>query len=181
MGEGIPGRLVRLAPLRAQDKELMFGWINDRSNVLWNASFKPVHEHSHSHWYEQLQVRSDLAIFGIHSISPDRLVGTCQLHSIDPVHRSAELQIRIGVPDQHGQGLGSEAVRLLVRFGFDDLNLHRIYLHVFDDNSRAIRVYERNGFRTEGVAREAVFVDGRYTNVQLMGLLRSDDVPGTGD
>lgn len=168
------GRLVSLVPLRAEDKPLLFEWINDRRNVLWNAAYAPVHETEHDRWFEQLLGRADLKIFGIRNRATGRLVGTCQLHSISTVHRSAELQIRIGAAEQQGKGMGAEAVRLLVDFGFNDLNLERIYLHVFADNARAIAVYEKEGFLREGLARKAAFINGAFQDVVLMGMLRSD-------
>jgi diamine N-acetyltransferase len=87
-------------------------------------------------------------------------------------HRSGELQIRIGDAASRGRGLGTEAVRLLCDFGFADLNLHRIYLHVFASNSRAIGAYEKAGFVREGLLRQAAYIDGQWVDVVLMGLIR---------
>jgi RimJ/RimL family protein N-acetyltransferase len=84
------------------------------------------------------------------------------------VHRSAELQIRIGDASARGRGLGSEAVRLLVEFGFRDLNLHRIWLRVFRSNTRALRTYAAAGFVKEGIMRDAAFIDGRFVDVVVM-------------
>jgi RimJ/RimL family protein N-acetyltransferase len=100
-----------------------------------------------------------------------KAVGSCQLLNIDMRHRNAELQIRIGEESHQGQGLGSEAVRLLCDFGFRDLNLHRIYLRVFTTNSRAISAYKKCGFKEEGVSQEAAFIDGAWVNVLGMGIL----------
>ncbi len=175
----IEGKLVNLAPLRAADRDALLDWINDRSTVTWNAAYRPVDEVAHEGWFEAVQQRSDMVIFGIRTAADDRLVGTCQLHSISPVHRSAELQIRLGEAASRGQGLGGEAVRLLVEFGFRDLNLERIYLHVFESNAPALAAYEKVGFRREGLARRAAFVDGAWRDVVLMGLLREDYSDGS--
>jgi RimJ/RimL family protein N-acetyltransferase len=113
-------------------------------------------------------------LFAIRSIPDDRLVGTCQLHSLHTIYRSAELQIRIGERDNQGKGYGSEAVYLLLRHGFEDRNLHRIGLHVFDDNLAAIRIYTKAGFKEEGRLREAAFINGRLKDILLFGLLRSE-------
>jgi RimJ/RimL family protein N-acetyltransferase len=98
----------------------------------------------------------------------------CQLLSIQPVHRNAELRIRLGEPDRCGRGLGTEAVRLLVAFAFADLNLERVYLYVQERNQRAIRCYEKAGFRSEGLLRRHAFVDGAYQNIVVMGVNRED-------
>jgi RimJ/RimL family protein N-acetyltransferase len=116
-------------------------------------------------------VRDDVYLFGIRQLTSGRLIGSCQLLSLDRTQRKAELQIRIGDEQARGRGYGTQAVELLVRFGFVDLNLHRIALHVFADNEAAIRTYEKAGFQREGLLRGAAYVDGRYLDVVVMGIL----------
>lgn len=163
---------VELTPLRLEDSPPLFAWINDRALVTLSAPFRPISRAEHEAWFEQISQREDVRIFGIRE--EDRLVGSCQLHSIHPVHRSAELQIRIGADDARGRGVGREALRQLVQYGFDELDLHRIYLHVFATNERAIRLYERAGFRREGTLREGALIEGAWVDVLLMALLRHD-------
>jgi RimJ/RimL family protein N-acetyltransferase len=165
---------VLLAPLRPEDCATLFEWINDRDSVRLNSSYRPVHPDAHASWFQSVQNRSDMAMFAIRSRAEDRLIGTCQLLAIHPVHRSAELQIRLGDPAARGQGFGTAAVRLLAAFGFEDLNLHRIYLNVFADNLRAQACYAKAGFVEEGRAREAAWIGGRWVDQVTMGLLRSD-------
>lgn len=168
------GDLVRLTALTEADSPHLQRWINDRHNVILNAAYRPVHEAGHRSWFEEVQRRRDLVILGIRDVASGDLVGTCQLRAIDPVHRSAELQIRIGEVAAQGRGLGGAALRNLLRIGFRDLNLERIFLHVFEDNRRAMALYERAGFVREGVARRGAWIDGRYKDVVLMALLRDE-------
>lgn len=165
---------VTLGPLSAADLPLLFAWINEREQVLLNAPYKPVHEGQHQAWFAAIQQRDDAVIFAIRLPESDKLIGTCQLHSISSVHRSAELQIRLGDVAERGHGYGTEAVRLLLDFAFKDLNLHRVYLHVFATNRPAIRVYEKVGFVREGTLRQAAHIDGRYEDVLVMGILRPE-------
>jgi RimJ/RimL family protein N-acetyltransferase len=72
------------------------------------------------------------------------------------------------------QGYGTEAVRLLIKHGFNSLNLNRIFLRVFENNPRAIRAYEKAGFVHEGRERQAEFRDGRYIDVLLMSILKDE-------
>ena len=164
---------VRLRPLLKSDAPLLYEWITVRDLVILNSPLYPVSESDHEAWIEKMMTRqADLVIFVIEDIDSGQAIGTCQLIKINWHHRNAELQIRIGVPAFHGKGYGSEAVRLLTVFGFKDLNLHRIYLHVFADNVRAVRAYEKCGFEREGTLREAAHIDGKWVDIAVMGLLR---------
>lgn len=170
----LAGTSVGLRPLGSADLPLLHTWINDRQHVLSGAPYRPVSDVQHHAWFTALQQRSDLVIFGIERLDEQVLIGSCQLHSIHPVHRSAELQIRIGDAAARGHGYGTEATRLLLRFGFRDLHLHRIFLHVFATNPVAIRTYEKVGMVTEGTLRRAAFIDGQYVDVRIMGILREE-------
>ena len=171
---------IALTPVRVADGPQLFEWINDRDLVLLNMGYRPVDETSHRAWLQGVSRRRDRVVFAIRIKTTKRLIGVCQLHGIHPVHRFAELQIRIGQGRDQGRGLGSEAVRALVEFGFRDLNLRRIFLHVFEDNERAVRAYLRAGFAIEGTLREAFYVDGRYRNVLVMALMRPPADEGAG-
>ena len=167
---------VRLRPLQKKDAKLLYDWITDRDLVTYNAPYFPVSEFDHEAWIDRMMTkRSDLVIFVIEALDSQKAIGTCQLLNINWVHRNAELQIRIGEPEYLGHGYGSESVNLLCDFGFKDLNLHKVYLHVFADNSRAIRAYEKCGFIKEGLHKEAAHIDGRWMDVHHMGKLEENE------
>jgi RimJ/RimL family protein N-acetyltransferase len=170
----LEGYLLRLAPLVEDDRDTLFAWINDRGLVVHSAPFEPIERAAHDTWFDAVRSRDDTAIFAIRLRDGDRLVGTCQLHSIGEPVGNAELQIRIGARDAWGRGVGREAVGLLVAFGFEDLGLERINLHVFASNERALRLYRRCGFRREGARPEPVVVEGKPKEVVLMTRLRSE-------
>jgi RimJ/RimL family protein N-acetyltransferase len=104
----------------------------------------------------------------------DEPVGLVTLTDIDPVHAQAEFHIMIGPPEATGRGVATAATREMLRHAFRDLNLHRVFLSVLDSNDRAIRVYEKVGFRREGVLREAAYKDGWYRDVIVMSILKSE-------
>jgi RimJ/RimL family protein N-acetyltransferase len=104
-------------------------------------------------------------------------VGGCGLMGIDARARDAELGIWIAKPHWN-RGYGSDAMRVLCRFGFRHLNLQRITLHVYETNRGARRVYERVGFKHEGTLRRAQFIGGRYVDATVMGLLSEEFVEG---
>jgi RimJ/RimL family protein N-acetyltransferase len=171
---GVRGEQVELTPLTAGDLPVMFRWINDRSEVLWNAPYRPVTEAQHAEWFDAIQRRKDTVIFGIRRLDSEKLIGSCQLHGIKDIHRSAELQIRLGESEGRGQGYGTEAVQLLLNVAFKDLNLRRVYVHVLGTNERALRLYEKVGFLREGTLREAAHIDGQYVDIALLGILRDE-------
>jgi RimJ/RimL family protein N-acetyltransferase len=168
------GNSVQLVPLREEFRGTLFEWINERDEVLFNSAYRPVHRSQHDKWFDAIQGRADVVIFGIVMRTSGELIGSCQLHNISQVHLSAELQIRIGSVQARGKGHGREALGLLLDFGFRDLNLHRIYLHVLAGNERALALYRNLGFSVEGRLREAVFIDGTRQDVIAMGILRSE-------
>jgi len=174
--ESRPYGRVRLRALRRDDSALLYNWITDRDLVILNAPFQPVHQADHEAWIEKMLVRQAGMVIFVIEAETGEAIGTCQLFNIHPIHRSAELQIRLGSELHRGKGIGPEAIRLLTRFGFDDLNLHRIYLHVFATNKAAVRAYQKCGFVTEGTLRDAVYIDGSWVDLIAMGLLKDDDV-----
>lgn len=161
---------VIIGPLLAEDSAQLFRWINDRDLVVLNSAYSPVHEQDHADWFARVGENASVRMFAIRTPEGD-LIGSCQLNSISPVHRSAELQIRIGEEEVRGKGFGTEALKQLIRFGFDDLGLRRIYLKVFAHNEAALATYRKVGFVEEGCLREAVFIAGSWRDVVIMALL----------
>lgn len=116
--------------------------------------------------------RVDYAI--VPKASPDQIVGEAVLNEIDWRNRSANFRIVIFDPAHFGKGYGSQATRLLVRHGFEALKLHRIELEVYDFNPRAQRVYEKVGFKTEGVRRDVLLWEGAYHSAVVMSMLENE-------
>jgi RimJ/RimL family protein N-acetyltransferase len=128
-------------------------------------------------WFEAMKKRSPrerpLAI-DVHQDKDWIHVGGTGLFDFDDRARSAELGITVGNKVYWDQGVGSEALRVLMNFGFNTLNLRRISLRVFEYNPRAIHVYQKLGFIEEGRLRQSVFHDGKYYDTILMSILKSE-------
>jgi len=103
-------------------------------------------------------------------------IGNVKLGPIQWVHRSAIFGIMIGEKSFWGRGVGREATRLTVEYGFERLNLNRIDLGVFAEHEAGVRCYQKLGFKVEGRLRQDLFQDGEYKDRLWMGLLRSDYV-----
>lgn len=166
---------MRLRPAVAADAPQLFRWINDRELVVHNAPFRPVAWPEHAAWFERILAPSpERVFFIIEAVATGEAIGSCQLLNISSQHGTAELQIRIGEASGRDRGLGTEAVRLLVAHAFGELGLHRVGLQVFATNARAIRAYEKAGFRREGLLRQAACIDGARLDVVCMGVLVGD-------
>lgn len=113
-------------------------------------------------------------------IETDRLIGEVRLDQINLQDRRASLAIGILAPESLGKGLGTEATMLVLGHAFHALKLHRISIRVLAYNTRAIRSYQKCGFRIEGHEREAAFVNGQWHDDVIMGLLEHEfaDHPG---
>jgi RimJ/RimL family protein N-acetyltransferase len=103
-----------------------------------------------------------------------RLIGNCAFFELDWTSRCAEFGIMIGDRSVWDQGYGTETVQLLLKHGFETLNLNRVFLRVFDDNRRAIRAYQKAGFKQEGTLRQAVYKNGCYHDLHVMSVLRGE-------
>jgi RimJ/RimL family protein N-acetyltransferase len=137
----------------------------------------PVSAEEEEKWIQSItrQRKAGTAyLFAIELQKPKRFLGVCGLHRVDAINRSAELGIAVQNKRYWGKGLGTEAIRLLVDFGFNVINLHRIYLTVFEDNLQAQRVYEKIGFTKVGRQRECIIRFGKYFDLYLMDLLKEE-------
>lgn len=170
----IIGERLYLRPLEIADAPIAAAWMNDPEVARTLKHRPPVSLKDEENFILQCNQRPDELVLGIVLKDGDRLIGSTGLHRIDPVNRSAMFGILIGVKELWNQGHGCEATRLVVRHAFDTLNLHRVCLHVYEFNPAGKRVYEKIGFRQEGVLRQDIWRDGRYWDTYVMGLLRSE-------
>ncbi|RAR42090.1 GNAT family N-acetyltransferase [Paenibacillus sp. MDMC362] len=104
----------------------------------------------------------------------DQIIGDIALQDIDYVNRNANIRIALDKGEHLGKGYGPEAIRLLLEYAYGILNLHRIELQVFDYNERAIKAYEKVGFKREGVQRDALYYQHRYHDSIIMSMLEEE-------
>lgn len=116
----------------------------------------------------------DALAYTIHELPARRLIGFTTFSSLDADNGTVLFHITIGERDAWGRGLGTETTELMLEHAFERLGLNRVGLTVFAFNARAIRAYEKAGFRVEGRLREAIQRDGRHWDEIQMGVLRSE-------
>jgi RimJ/RimL family protein N-acetyltransferase len=175
------GEKIYLRPIDVpDDSETIAAWLNDPDVTRTLRRYLP-HTPSGVEEYVRKFAGSDTDIpLAIVAKEGDRFVGLCSIHGVSHRHRNGSLGLTVGEKSGWGKGYGKEAMELLIRLGFHTLNLHRLSLQVYSFNERAIRLYEKLGFRHEGRLRQDFFLDGVYHDTLNMGLLRDEWLAGQG-
>jgi len=168
------GKKIYLRPLEREDAATFTPWVNDHEVTRTLLLHRPMSLAQEEEFIERAAQSQQDVVFGIALRKDDRLIGDTALHRVQSRTRSAGFGIMIGDKTEWNKGYATEATALVVGYGFDTLNLNRIWLHVFEDNPGGKRAYEKVGFRVEGVLRQENYRDGRYWDTIVMGLLREE-------
>lgn len=174
----IYGERIRLRAIEREDIPRYVGWFNDPEVTAGLAMFLPLSLADETRWFENLSNRGvperPLAVDAKTDEATWKHIGGVGFDHIDWINRVAEFGIVIGDKPFWNQGYGSEATRLMLKYAFETLNLNRVWLNVYETNTRALRAYKKVGFTEEGLMREAIYRNGCYINVLLMSVLRSE-------
>ncbi len=168
------GSLIRLTGLRPEDARVFARWYenSDFSRLYDYAPAYPRSERRVSQYFNETEEnRSTSFPFAIRPLYSDEFIGYIDIDGIMWNHRTGWMSIAIGEPVNRGRGYGREAMMLVLKFAFHELNLHRLQLTVFSYNTSAIHLYESLGFVREGVQREALHREGERYDMLLYGIL----------
>lgn len=168
---------MRLRRLERSDVPLLHRWYNDADLMAW-ARFSPDHmvtlESLEKEYVGELSGEGrERTTYIVEERDSGRPIGSCVLRTRDPKHVTASVGILLE-KDRWGKGHGTEAMRLLLQVAFDHQGWHRANLWTLAENERAIRSFEKCGFRLVGIEHEATYSDGRYRDVALMEQLKAD-------
>ena len=173
----ITGERIRLRAVERDDLPLFVAWLNDPEVTAGLSLYLPLSQADEEGWFEHMvnqPAEQHPLVIEIPGQDGWQAIGDCSFQFIDQHNRSAEIGIFIGQKDLWDKGYGTEAMCLMLKHGFNTLNLHRIFLRVFETNKRAIRSYEKTGFVHEGRLRQAEYRNGAYIDVLLMSVLKSE-------
>lgn len=170
------GEKVELGPVQRDYVPRYVEWLNDWEIVQFLMPGIPLPQtlERETEWFESRSKDQCNIVFAILALPEKNLIGNCGLNKLDFKNRTALFGIFIGDKNYWSKGYGTDAVRTILRFAFEQMGLNRVELEVYDFNPRAVRAYEKAGFRRDGVRREALYRDGKFHDIYLMGILREE-------
>lgn len=173
------GELVRLTMIDPDQIAAAFSRWQCNSEYWRLLASEPAYPHSPQGVKKWLEEDLDkdpppFYLFMMHTLADDRLIGEIGLDGVRFQHGDTFVGLGIGERDYWGKGYGTDAMRIILRYAFQELNLHRVSLDVFEYNPRAIHAYEKAGFKIEGRARQFLHRDGRRWDLIFMSILRAE-------
>ena len=169
----IQGEKVILRAIELDDAEMLRKMINDPEveKMMWGYSF-PVSKHKQMEWINQLPNNTSVyrAIIDVEGEG----IGEIILSDIDLRNGNAEIHIKLATNAVRGKGYGTDAVRTLTRYAFEELRLNCIYCRVREDNIASQKMFSKCGYKLEGTLRSRVFRNGKYHNFNEYSILQSD-------
>lgn len=168
------GKNILLRELRNNDMELLNNLINnpeiEHMVVGWS---KPVTMSEQNSWFNNLTNDSNIRYAICLQENQNNAIGTAIISKLDWKNRCASFDIKID-PNNHGKGYGTETIKLLLKYSFEELNLHRISVSILDYNTKSQQLFEKNGFILEGRKRQAIFKNNKYNDLLIYSILSEE-------
>lgn len=167
--------MYRLRELARKDIATINTWRNNPELIAFlGAPFRYINEEVDYKWFDSYMISRANTIRCAIVNDLDEPLGLISLTSLNFVNQTAELHIMIGDSENQGKGIGTFAVQEMLHHAFFNMNLRRIELGVLAENSRAQRLYEKCGFKKEGVKRQAVYKNGKHMDLWMYAILKDD-------
>lgn len=164
----LKGNNIQLKLIEEEDLPLLVKWRNETYGEFYEY---PISNSKQKIWFEKYLDSGDI-LFIIY-MNNDR-IGTIGLSKIDYRNRNAEFGRFVIDSSFRGKGFGKESLNIILKYAFEHLNLHRIYLNTFEYNLKAIDLYKKSGFKQEGIKRDHIYINGRYNSLICMGILKDE-------
>lgn len=172
----LKGEIVGLRAIERGDLDQLRAWRNRPEYRRYFREYRELNDDQQRRWYETA-VNGDPStrMFSIVELANDRLLGACGLCYINWVDRNADFSLYIGADDLYiDDRFATDAARVLIRYGFDELNLHRLWSEIYDFDHAKQRLFDRLGFRLDGRHRQTHWSEGSWHDSLFYGLLRDD-------
>lgn len=170
--------MYRLRELERRDLPTINRWRNQPELIRFlGAPFRYINHEVDEAWFDAyMRNRSSTVRCAITETGDDGIIGLISLTEIDHLNQCAVLHIMIGDATNQSRGIGNFAVNEMLNHAFFNLNLHRVGLEVLEDNERAIRLYEKCGFKCEGRRKQAVYKRGKFIDMLMYSCIREEKV-----
>lgn len=168
------GDRIYLSPRNEEDVEIFTQWLNDFETTDYLGRSSALVKLSGEKEYLQKAIENNARKFVIINSENDKMIGTIALENIDSINRCAVLGIFIGDKNFRNNGYGSEAIKLLLDYGFNYLNLESIKLDLLEFNERALACYKKCGFKETGRRRKQRYINGKYYDIIMMDILKEE-------
>lgn len=170
----LKGERVYLRSLEQSDLELLHIWVNDPEVRGLIGEVMPTSRLGMEEWFERVRTDPNRIWFVIVNRENDRVIGEAGLLRMFFPWRTTDLSIILGDKSAWGKGFGTEAINLLLDYAFGYLNFHRVSIGVVAANERALRFYEKIGFKREGIQRDGYFYNHTYQDFVMMSILEDE-------
>jgi diamine N-acetyltransferase len=172
--EFLVGERVYLRPIESEDLPLVRRWANDPEIRRLTGEVLPMSQAGADEFMEKVRQDRERVWFVVVLQEDDRVIGEAGLLRMFHAWRTTDLTLIIGEKDAWGRGYGTEAILLLLDYAFGALSFHRVAVGVVGFNERAIRFYEKVGFREEGRQRDGYYYDHAYHDFVMMSILEDE-------
>jgi len=167
-GDGIYFREVRIEDI----DDSYYKWMNDAEVIKYTGSrFYPNSKAMLGKFVDTINANRDNVFFAIIKKENNKHIGNIKLGPINWINRFGDIGIIIGEKDEWGKGFASEAIKLMVKYAFNTLNLHKLTAGYFEGNKPSSKIFLKNGFQVEGVRKNHVYVNGSYMDSYLLGCI----------
>jgi RimJ/RimL family protein N-acetyltransferase len=173
----LKGKMVGLTAVEREDLKSLKDW---RNNTEFRKHFREYRELSMAHqeaWFNEKVMKDPTTVmFSIRRLSDGVLLGCCGFVYVNWVHRHADLSLYIGWKDAYidAEGYAEESCQLLFDYGFKELGLNKIWTEIYEFDTKKRKLYEKLGFKQDGLLRENYFYDGRYWDSIIISILAKD-------
>ena len=171
------GGLVKLRAYKEEDVALAKEFINDYETkrlLAIDAAF-PISLWEEEEWMKSKKNTRGLVYdFAIETLKEGKYIGGCSINKLNVKNRNCTIGIMIGDKEYWGKGYGSDTLKVLIKFIFEELNMNKIKLGVFSFNERAKACYKKIGFKEEGILKDEIFREGKYNDEIIMALFAKD-------
>jgi UDP-4-amino-4,6-dideoxy-N-acetyl-beta-L-altrosamine N-acetyltransferase len=170
----IKGKKIELHKPERDDMILLLEWRNNPDHRKYYREYRESTLEDQLNWYDNVMTKDDTwHHFIAKPIGVEKVIGVVFLNHIHPVYRTGEFGITLGDPNYRGKGFGKDMLLTILEYGFNELNLNRIWCEVYSNNE-SVHMYRKIGFKDEGVLRSHVYKNGEYIDSLILGMLKSE-------